>query len=837
MRDKQVTFGGSFARFAACMLLVVSLLALAPSAHAQAATPSPAKPASSEKSDKEKTDAEKKEEEERKPPLEFGRLVPRFGEETVDPTVDEGPRLMLKPGHWTNTWQRMRANFNDFIGTLVIELLDDNRRQVALEHTRYSFEVARDVPLAKGKQRESEVDILLPQRAPATRLQARINDRDSGTEVFLYQPKLESIPAYQYQLVVLAKEPSRYALLKVTNTVRAPWEEEYDESSQVHYQVSLLKAGLEIPLPENTLAWTSVAFLVWDEVDPTRFSVDQQQALLNWLHWGGRLIVNGPDSLATLQGSFLDAVLPATDAGPRTISTDELTKWSQYWGHRDSGAQVPPLVPARPLSGIKLEPREGAVELPGGENLFLVRAAGRGAVVVSALQLNERDFVNWPGFDGFLNAGLLGRPRRVFSTGPYGAAQVAWADYPTRRLDAHLTTSLRVFARDAQVAANTQRVDLANTNIFATPAVPNSLVVDRPGGVAAWDEFSPAANAARETLLVAAGVQVPGVGFVVSCLAFYLLVLVPVNWLIFHTIERIEWAWIAVPFLALAGTWVVVKQAQLDIGFVRSQTEVAILELQGSHDRGWLARYSAMYSSLATTYEVEFPEHAAAAAMPFPANDTDPTDWQESVVFQQGGSPRLTGLTVSSSATRLIHAEQLVELEGPIRLGKSSQGLDQVENRTQYHLRDVALVRCSFDAQGKARYDGCWLGEIKPKNSAVVGIQRLTWNAKELPFAAERVLTRQSQTKPALEVDPVLRLAFMFADKNDPLATRREETRLVAVIDEALPGMNVIPEASQHAGATVVVAHLNYGKLPTPQPDVNNAADVFHPSEENPEPL
>jgi hypothetical protein len=812
------------------MLMLGWLLALTSAAHAQTAPP--AQPASSDKNEPEKEAAEQ-----RKPPLEFGRLVPRFGEDVTDPLVDEGPRLMLKPGHWTNTWQRMQANFNDFIGTLSVELLDDNRRQVALDHTRYSFEVMRDVPLAKGKQRESEVDILLPQHNSATRLQARINDRDSGTEVFLYQPKLEMIPAYQYQLVVLAKEPSRYAFLKVTNTVRAPWEEEYDESSQVHYQVSLLKAGVEIPLPDNTLDWTSVAFLVWDEVDPTRFTVDQQQALLDWIHWGGRLIVNGPDSLASLAGSFLDAVLPAKDAGPRSITAAELTKWSASWGHRDSGALIPPLAPARPLSGIQLDPRDGAVELPGGEQLFYVRAIGRGAVVVSALQLNERDFVNWPGFDGFLNAGLLGRPRRIFSTGPFGAVQVAWAEYPTRRLDAHLTTSVRVFARDAQVAANTQRVDLATTPVFAMPAQPTSLVVDRPGGVAAWDEFSPAANAARETLLVAAGVQVPGVGFVVSCLAFYLLVLVPVNWLIFHTIERIEWAWIAVPFLALAGTWVVVKQAQLDIGFVRSQTEVALLELQGPHNRGWLARYSAMYSSLATTYEVEFPEHASAAALPFPANANEATDWQESVVFQQGSSPRLTGLTVSSSATRLIHAEQLVELEGPIQLGKSSQGLEQVENRTQYYLRDVALVRCSFDAQGKPRYDGCWLGEINPKSSAVLGMQRLAWNAKELPFAADRATAGQTRTKTVMDVDAVLRLAFKFADKHDPTAARREETRLIAVIDEALPGMNVTPTASQHTGATVVVAHLNYGKLPTPQPDVNSAADVFRPSEDNSEPL
>jgi hypothetical protein len=828
MRSGQATNGRWVARSACCLLLAAAALLAFPLAGYSQTAPAPPD---------RKSEEEKKAEEERKPPLEIGRLVPRFGEEIVDPTVEEGPRIALKPGHWTAAWQRMQANFNDFVGSLSVEVLDDNRRQVALEHTRYGLEITRDVTLAKGKERASEVDVLLPQRSSATRLQARIKDRDSGGEVFLYQPRIEPIPAYQYHLVVLAKEPTQYSFLKVTNTARAPWEEEFDESSQVHYQVSLLKAGVEVPLPENTLAWTSVAFLVWDEVDPSRLSVDQQKALLDWIHWGGRLIVSGPDSLASLQGSFLDSVLPAEDAGPRSLTADEFIRWSRYWGQRDNGAAIDPLAPENPLSGIQLEPRDDGIELAGGEGLFYARTAGRGAVIVSALQLNERELVNWPGFDGFLNAGLLGRPRRLFSTGPFGAAQVAWADFPTRRLDAHFTTPLRVFARDAQVAANTQRVTQSNTAPFALPTETTLLAVDRPGGVAAWDEFSPAANAARETLLVAAGVQVPGVGFVIGCLAFYLIVLVPVNWLIFHTIERVEWAWIAVPFLAIAGTWVVVKQAQLDIGFVRSQTEVAILELQGAHDRGWLSRFVAMYSSLATTYETEFPEHASAAVLPFPANDSEESDWQESVVFHESGSPKLEGLTVSSSATRLIHVEQLVQLDGPVRLGKSSQGLEQVENRTQFALRDVAIVRRSFDAEGKPKYDGCWVGDIKAKSSAVLGMRRLSWNAKELPFGSERASAARGRNRPVMAVDAVLPLAFKFADKNDPIAAGREETRLIAVIDETLPGMNVVPEASQRAGATVVVAHLAYGKLPAPRPDMNSAADVFRATKDNEEPL
>src|SRR5690606_9987531 len=130
---------------------------------------------------------------------------------------------------------------------------------------------------------------------------------------------------------------------------------------------------------------------------------------------------------------------------------------------------------------------------------------------------------------------------------------------------------------------------------------------------------------------------------------------------------------------------------------------------------------TAMYSSLSTTYEIEFPDHQSAAVLPFPASDTDQSGWQEAVVFHQSGSPRLTGLTVSSPATRLVHGEQLVQLEGPVRLGVSSLGLKQLENRSQLKLRDAAIIRRSIDSQGKPQYDGCWLGEIAPRSSAVVG--------------------------------------------------------------------------------------------------------------------
>jgi hypothetical protein len=100
----------------------------------------------------------------------------------------------------------------------------------------------------------------------------------------------------------------------------------------------------------------------------------------------------------------------------------------------------------------------------------------------------------------------------------------------------------------------------------------------------------------------------------------------------------------------------------------------------------------------------------------------------------------------------------------------------------------------------------------------------------------ERETAALGRLTPTMVVDPLLKLAFRFADNHDPLSAQREETRLVGVIDEAVPGMEIEPEASQRQGATVVIAHLAYGPLATPQPDVNSPADIVTSTENDESP-
>ncbi len=760
----------------------------------------------------------------KKPPLEIGPLAPVLGQE-VGELAEDGPVLLVKPGHWALTAQSMKANYTDFVGQLTLEPVTASQRPVPLEHTQFALQTTRSIALAKGRPKQVQASLYIPQKSAGEGLSAKLIDADTGTEAYRALLKLIRLPAYQYTIVVLAREPDQYAFLKVTNSVRAPWEEEFEESSAPHYHVALINATKDVPLSENSLTWTNIAYLVWDEVDPSQLTVEQQNALIDWLHWGGRLIINGPDSLTSLRGSFLAPYLPAEDAGPRKITTAQLIPWSAYWGNRTKGESIAPLEPVKPLAAIELKPHEASNELAGGASLFFERNVGKGSIVVSSVQLTDRELINWPGFDGFLNAGLLRRPNRVFSEGPYGGPRVSWNEFPLQRLDAHFTTPLRIFARDAQVAANTIRKTTTSSDQFGQLLENSQLDVDRPGGLGAWDEFSPVAQIARELLLEAAGVQVPGAGFVLACLGFYLLVLVPLNWLVFNIIERVEWAWFAVPVIALLGTWVVVKQAQLDIGFVRSETEVAVLELHGNYPRGILTRFTAFYTSLSTTYDLTYPDDSTALALPFPAN-AEKFDWQHTVQFVSNAETHLKGLAVSSATTNLVHSEQVFKLDGPIRLGESSRGQRQVENRSQINLRDVVVLRRFWNEKSRLRYSGAWLGELRAGGSALLALLPADLSKNSLPYEAERSTANKLRGEVSLNVNSLLQLAFHFPARDDPMANQREEFRLVGIVDGALPGLEAEPDASQIQGATVVVAHLAFGEMPKPKPDANSLSDV-----------
>ncbi len=786
----------------------------------------------------EREEARKKEQEEEKKRKQEFEISPP----AVQPSDAKSPAQFVKPGHWATATQKMRANYRDFVGDSRTVIIDKDNNPAPIPSTPFVLRASRPVALSKGRPKAIESTMFVPQSKEEIRLAMELAEHGLGYPIDQGAIKLTSMPSYQYHFVVLAKEPSRYAYIKSLDSVHVPWDGESDADDtedSIHYRVVTMDVGQSVGLSDNPLTWTSIAYILWDEVDPEPFTPEQEQAFIDWLEWGGQLIVSGPDSLDLLKGSFLDPYLPADNEGSRAIVAADLEELNQNWLISTKAVPGEPVTPTAPWSGVKLTPRSGSEVLPGTGGLLVERQVGRGRVVVSAMQLAERDLINWRnGFESLVNACLLRRPQREYCKGFFGDTTLAWADkdLSERRLDARLTTNLRYFARDLGVNTAYRFAEVTDPALQGSARYQpggqiQPLKEYRPpenaGGIGSWNDFSSTATAARQALREAAGVEVPGSDFVVVSLVAYLIALVPLNWLVFHTLRRVEWAWIAAPIIAIAGTFIIVHRAQLDIGFVRAQTEIGLLEQQPDHARAHLTRFTALYTSLSTTYDFDF-DNITTLAAPFSTG----ADFQMmhrqgllNVDYQRADTVRLNGLPVSSNSTSMVHSEQMFPLKGVIRLGHSTaRGSDQIENHTQFDLHSVAVVRRwtreKEEEKGQPGWEGMWIGNMIPNQSTRIAYVPLQFVADKVPFADERAAEEKLETEKQLRLEPLFKLAY------DPAQLEPGEVRLVARIDEPFPGEIVVPAASQLKSATVVVAHLAYGPLLPPKPDNNTKRDI-----------
>lgn len=787
---------------------------------------------------KREEEQKKKEEEKKKEKVDFVIKPP-----IVMPSEPETPLPVVKPGHWESASQSMKANYRDFVGDSQLSILDSQNRPYPVAKTPFNVRSNRPVLLTKGRTKITDTTFFVPETSQGIRLETKLEERGLGFGIAQSPTTLTAMPSYQYHFVVLAKEPSRYAFIKSLDSVKVPFDGESDADDTqdpVYYSVVPLVAGPTTALPDNPLTWTTIAYLLWDEVDPgDPVTPEQEQALVDWIHWGGQLIINGPDSLDRLKGSFLEPYLPAANGGARKLAADDpaIAELNRNW--LISSPKVPgePLKPAAPWSGIKLDVRPGATPLPNTGGLLVERQVGRGRIVVSAMQLSERDLINWrSGFESLFNACLLRRPPRKYRPGSFGNVTLNWANesLKPRRLDAALNTTLRYFTRDLGVdtAYHFEDVqDEPNPYPQFNQGIQQVIVQEyRPpnnaGGIGAWNDFSATANAARGALREAAGVEVPGADFVVLCLAAYLVTLVPLNWLIFHTLGRVEWAWIAAPIIAIVGTWIIVQRAQLDIGFVRAQTEIGVLEQQPDHPRAHLSRYTALYTSLSTTYDLQSANTTTLIA-PFPSEAAYQMligEGLTAVNFQRYDDVRLVGLPISSNSTGMVHSEEMQALDGAIRLGKSTAlGGNQIENRSKLELHSVCVIRkptAQEVKQNKRQLEGRWVGELMPGHSVPMSDRMSSLPTKKQFFGEERIAEARSTGNTRLNLEPMFQLAL------DPQFMDEGELRLVARIDEVLPGQSITPVASQVRGATLVVAHLQYAAPPPPEKDSNTRRDI-----------
>jgi len=728
---------------------------------------------------------------------------------------DQSKRVnFAKPGHWSEGDMQLTTNIEEARGTI-------SARSVIANSPRTS----RGIALPEKQTRRFATRFLLPaveipeQSITNSNIAARFKSVDfdfrstNGKNDLAARDSLSTLEPFEYLFVVLVdhqnvqrSRSASYAFLEFMDWAQIPRPQADGTEFQSLYRIIFPGAEDRSGLPTQFASWTTTAIVVWDDCPAERVESAPLQAMLDWLHWGGTLIVNGPAASNRLPAS-VEQLLPLSERRSVELPRNQLEQLITAW-NVDSTMADPQLLATRVLGerpsflGIEGSPHPEAESVIDSQSLVWRRRVGRGQIVFTCFDFTEGWFKKWTSGGNFIHNALLGHPPRYFYESgewTFTHPQIGGNQSPL------LATGLRVFARDAGFQSERGATALlGNSLVQSLQALqseqsessqtwrPDPQHADwdvsgfqpSPGaGMGGWFDDAQVARAARRALQGASGIEIPELKFVLRTLLVYLAVLVPLNYIVFRLLRRLEWAWLAVPVIALVGAGAVIRQAQLDIGFARSQNEVSVLELYGGYPRSHLTRFVSLYNSLSSSYVFDLEgEDTLAAPMRRRSNEASPAVLE---LFTRGGV-RLSNMLVPSNQTEMVRIEQMFPVGGALMLTEDGR----LANQSNLALRDTIVLR---RATRGGSLEVAVVGSVNPGSIVPLSFRPL----QELPYGGTE------------EMD--LDLIWRMAAQCTPIRTG--EYRCLAACDR-LPGLTVSPAAAQQAGQTFVIAHLKLGPLP-----------------------
>ncbi len=709
----------------------------------------------------------------------------------------------IKPGHWMTAAQSLKSNKLDARGDLISQSsVAKQTLPGAMVSTGQQFgpKSIRPVVLPKGQMRRFDFRLLTPIPASTELRRMSIASRfvSSGRGTFFDTGRQPYNTMYgeEFFFVVLTTRPQRFARMQVADWVRPFKPPEAFQQQSANYRIVFPPTKDVLPLPETMLDWTSTAVVLWDDLDANALTPQQSIALSDWLRFGGQLIVNGAAASDAISKTRLANVLPLTPTGNIELDPDsaaELLVGCSVPADPSTEKQIALVRGQAGRVAIDGKLSRDAKEVDNTGNLVLTRRVGRGRVVQPRFDLTADWMQSWESYDSFFNSVILLRPRRKYveSTDAMDLAMYTqeFVDYPDLKSDAAINTRYRIMARDAILRTS---IEGADSSRKISSQIDPLTYVDAVTGISGWSDNSDTINLFRQILKAESGIEIPQSSLVLRSLGWYLLILVPVNYLIFRLMGRLEYAWLAVPVIAVGGAIWVARAARLDIGFARSQTELAVLELPPNYSRGHLTRIMAIYNSLSSRYDIQFKTlDGAAAPVDEYVSQTEEDDSIFKTSFAEG--PALSGLAINSNQVKMVHAEQMIDIGGGIEL----QG-ENLVNTSEYELLDAYVVENN--------------GPDAAPRFAVVGV---------CPPGSSTTLRFREAKSPAITDELPMQTAQLIRRLAAPEAMMPGTKRLVGRIDGALPGVTISPAANQAAAQTIVLAHLGYAALPQPLPDTN----------------
>lgn len=758
----------------------------------------------------------------------------------------------IKPGHWSSYSMEVRSNRSDQRGVIETRVQNrdtqvdpENGERVANNRANIEREslVRRPAVLPKGQKRNLEARFLASSESATDNARLNLLSTFRSNETASLEPlqpaSFERLRPESYFLVILTNNPEKFVRWQIADWV-TPDREVGRFDNQVNYRIVLPPTEGLLPIAETMLDWSATAVVVWDDLTPRALTPAQRNSLIDWLHFGGTLIFNGTAAADALRDTDLQDWMPIVSDGNAELDANVTEGFLQsFTVANDDSLDATRKRIQQSNSRIMLagDKTADAEWIDQGET-FARRRIGRGTVIQGRFDCVAPWLSPWRSYDSFVNAALLGRPPRVHQQTQITdlEAEIEYLEDgaprpPTKRkliwnrrfvggrvgeIPVAVNTKFRIFARDRilpisdpsdsnNIASVSDSLPSNRASKDASPdmdAWKDSLTAVHPvSGIGGWKSDSPIVSLFRGILQDETGITIPQTGLVIRSLGLYLLVLIPLNYLVFRLIGRLEWAWLAVVPIALLGAFFVARSAQLDVGFVRTRNELAFLEFYPKYSRAHLTRVVGIYNSLATNYRIQFDAPDAAAQVIRSRRDDDrhtsvfgsgQPEWELS--FDTG--PRLTNLTVGSNSYRALLAEQMVDLGGDLNWDNSNPDAPKLTNRTDFAFADVLVVSKTTN---QTRY-------------AFVG---------GLSSGASKTMQWSTDWNDASVADLPMQFTSLLKRLADPASMVDGEIRLIGRIDSLLDGLNLEPNCPQVRGQTAILVHLQSRPNPTIANDQN----------------
>jgi hypothetical protein len=747
----------------------------------------------------------------------------------------------VKANHWCTVLFELRANLDNYDGGLQTNpvMLVGMPQQVAFH---------REARLLKEKRANLALQVMLPSangQVPKEWAVEMVRPNSLRPDAS-WQVNLTTLPPHQMLVLILSKDSTTKftAWNRMSAIIPSSVERDAGDIEKQRYYRLVLPIEADKPaISSHPLTWSTISHTIWDGYSPDTLTFSQQQALLDWLHWGGQLIISGGagQTFSLLRESFLGPYLPADASGENVaLSQDDLQPLSQSYpppaapaGLEDQSKPTPltsrealrrfgshyqapvPIRPApkRPVYLSVLRPRPGSSTIPLGDaspHLIAVESrVGRGRITMLTLNPNEDALLAWPGLDTLVRRVVLRRPEEPLAGG--GNYQNPDARGPERgRLLAADLSWYRITSRDAGLEATMpSRLEPGPESTRPRPTVdpegPDAIEnhFNRIPSVGEWRDGARIPRLSRDLLEEASGITIPSSRFVLQVIIAYLLAVIPLNWLICRFIlNRREWTWAVVPLVALAFAIGVERVAARDMGYEAACDEIDLLEIHGDYARAHLTRLASLYTTGRSRFAISYPNDPTALALPFDSGRSIRGEEVSSSTWQSYPVPSLVDFSVQPRSLSMFRAEQMLALGGPIRL-EGDAGKRQVVNGSDLELRDAILIDLANPNERRER----WLGTIAAGASI------------DIDGPAQEEPPKRFETGPGPDANPFLK---ELRTTREPGERNQGELRLVAWMAGTTAGQVIEPAVDRRRGFTAVMVHLRSGSPPSPDGMVYN---------------